>query len=53
MLEARQALSYAEYQKMYAFEVPTDGGEHKFEHQTTGQFRLVGIRDHKRLYQVQ
>ncbi len=53
MLAARQALNYADYQKMYAFEVPTDGGDHKFEHQTNGKFRLTGISQHKRLYQVQ
>ena len=52
MLEARQSLSYADYQKMYAFEVPTDGGDHKFEQQTNGKFRLTGISQHKRLYQV-
>jgi hydroxymethylglutaryl-CoA synthase len=52
MLKARQPLSYAEYQKMYDFEVPTDGGDHEFEHQTNGKFRLAGISQHKRLYQV-
>ena len=52
MLAARKALSYADYQKMYAFEVPTDGGDHEFEQQTTGKFRLMGISQHKRLYQV-
>jgi hydroxymethylglutaryl-CoA synthase len=52
MLAARKALSYADYQKMYAFEVPTDGGDHEFEQQTTGKFRLKGISQHKRLYQV-
>ena len=53
MLAARQALNYADYQKMYAFEVPTDRGAHKCEHQTNGKFRLTGISQHKRLYQVQ
>ncbi|MFT5930396.1 MAG: hydroxymethylglutaryl-CoA synthase [Oceanospirillaceae bacterium] len=52
MLDARQPLNYADYQKMYAFEVPTDGGDHEFEHQTNGKFRLTGISQHKRLYQV-
>ena len=52
MLESRQPLNYADYQKMYAFEVPTDGGDHEFEHQTNGKFRLTGISQHKRLYQV-
>ena len=52
MLAARQSLNYADYQKMYAFEVPTDGGDHEFEQQTTGKFRLMGISQHKRLYQV-
>ena len=52
MLDARKPLNYADYQKMYAFEVPTDGGDHQFEQQTTGQFRLKGISQHKRLYQV-
>ena len=52
MLESRQPLNYADYQKMYAFEVPTDGGDHEFEQQTNGKFRLTGISQHKRLYQV-
>jgi hydroxymethylglutaryl-CoA synthase len=53
MLAARQPLSYAQYRQMYAFEVPTDGGDHEFAHQTNGKFRLTGISQHKRLYQSQ
>jgi len=52
MLADRQPLTYAEYQTMYGFEVPTDGGDHEFAEQTNGQFRLAGISQHKRLYQV-
>jgi len=52
MLADRQSLNYADYQQMYAFEVPTDGGDHAFAKQTNGKFRLAGISQHKRLYEV-
>ena len=52
MLADRQSLNYADYQQMYDFEVPTDGGDHAFAKQTNGKFRLAGISQHKRLYEV-
>ncbi|MCS5559931.1 MAG: hydroxymethylglutaryl-CoA synthase [Oceanospirillaceae bacterium] len=52
MLASRKPLNYANYQQMYAFEVPTDGGDHAFAEQTNGKFRLAGISQHKRLYEV-
>ncbi|MDC9719405.1 MAG: hydroxymethylglutaryl-CoA synthase [Gammaproteobacteria bacterium] len=52
MLASRKPLTYAQYQTMYGFEVPTDGGDHVFAEETNGKFRLSGINQHKRLYQV-
>ncbi|MBT3436744.1 MAG: hydroxymethylglutaryl-CoA synthase [Oceanospirillaceae bacterium] len=52
MLASRKPLNYAEYQTMYGFEVPVDGGDHAFAEQTNGKFRLAGISQHKRLYEA-
>ncbi len=50
LLEKRTELSYPEYLDLYNFEYPTDGGNHQFPEQTTGQFRLAGLEQHKRIY---
>ncbi|MDP6968979.1 MAG: hydroxymethylglutaryl-CoA synthase [Gammaproteobacteria bacterium] len=52
MLAARQPITYAEYVKMYDFQVPQDGASHQFPEQTTGRFRLAGISQHKRQYEA-
>ena len=52
MLAARQPISYAEYVAMYEFQVPIDGGQHSFPRQTNGAFRLAGIDQHKRQYEL-
>ncbi|MEH6625899.1 MAG: hydroxymethylglutaryl-CoA synthase [Motiliproteus sp.] len=52
LLNNRSELSYSEYLELYHFEYPTDGGDHQFPEQTTGQFRLAGISQHKRIYKA-
>jgi len=52
MLDSRQALSYQEYEEFFNFVLPEDGNEFYTPHYNTGHFRLAGIKDHKRLYEV-
>ncbi len=49
-LESRTALSFEEYLRFYNFSLPDDGGEHFVEHETRGQFRLSGVKQHYRIY---
>ncbi len=50
LLSERVELSYAEYLTMYHFTYPIDGEDHAFPVQSTGDFRLTGVSQHKRLY---
>ncbi|MFL6126737.1 hydroxymethylglutaryl-CoA synthase [Actinophytocola sp.] len=50
-IDRRTPLAYAEYRELHQRSLPTDGGEHLTPAQTTGPFRLAGIRDHKRRYE--
>jgi hydroxymethylglutaryl-CoA synthase len=52
MLANRQALTYPEYESFYSFQLPQNGGECKTAKHETGAFRLAGIKEHKRLYEV-
>lgn len=52
MLVTRQPLSYAEYEEFFNFTLPEDGSEFYTPHYDTGKFRLLGVKDHKRLYEV-
>jgi hydroxymethylglutaryl-CoA synthase len=51
MLSNRNILSYSNYAEFYTFSHPQDGGECMLPNHETGQFRLAGIRDHKRIYE--
>ncbi len=51
LLADRLPLTIAEYEELYRFSLPTDGGEHLLPTRTTGAFRLAGIRAHQRLYE--
>ena len=51
MLAERVSLSYPEYEAFYSFSYPEDGTYCKIPVHETGQFRLAGIRDHKRIYE--
>lgn len=52
MLNSRKALSSPEYEDFFNFSLPEDGGEFYIPHYNTGGFRLQGIKEHKRLYEV-
>lgn len=51
-LRARKRLSYETYREFYQTQLPEDGSEHIIQHQSKTQFRLSGIKAHKRLYQT-
>jgi hydroxymethylglutaryl-CoA synthase len=50
-LQNRQSLTYAEYEEFYNFTLPTDGSNFETPAYDTGDFKLVGIANHKRIYQ--
>jgi hydroxymethylglutaryl-CoA synthase len=52
LLKNRTELSYRQYEDIYNLAFPTDGGEHTFSRYQTGPFRLAGVRDHKRIYEI-
>lgn len=51
MLENRTELTYQQYEDIYNYGVPTDGGEYVFPQYRTGPFRFSGISQHKREYE--
>ena len=51
MLEDRTELTYQQYEDIFNYVVPTDGGEYVFPQYRTGPFRLSGISQHKREYE--
>lgn len=51
MLENRTELTYQQYEDIFNYGVPTDGGEHVFPQYKTGPFRFLGISQHKREYE--
>ncbi len=52
ILDNRAELTYQQYEDIYHFGVPKDGGDHSFPLYKTGPYRLAGIKDHKRLYET-
>ena len=51
LLEGRTELTYRQYEDIYHYGVPEDGGDHIFAEYRTGPFRMSGIKDHIRLYE--
>ncbi len=51
LLETRVELTYQQYEDIYHYGVPTDGGEYVFPQYKTGPFRFSGISQHKREYE--
>lgn len=51
LLEQRTELTYQQYEDVYNYCVPTDGGEYVFPQYRTGPFRFSGISQHKREYE--
>lgn len=51
MLEARQELTFRQYEDIYHYKLPQDGGSYEQPLYRTGPFRLKGVTDHKREYE--
>ncbi len=51
LLENRSELTYQQYEDIFNYVVPTDGGEYVFPQYKTGPFRFSGISQHKRDYE--
>jgi hydroxymethylglutaryl-CoA synthase len=51
MLADRTELTYQQYEDIFNYGVPTDGGEYVFPQYKTGPFRFSGISQHKREYE--
>lgn len=52
MLEGRTALTYRQYEDIFQYGVPKDGGDHVFAPYRSGAFRLAGVSGHKRKYEA-
>ncbi|TAN36235.1 MAG: hydroxymethylglutaryl-CoA synthase [Verrucomicrobia bacterium] len=50
MLAERTELTYRQYEDVFRYHVPADGGDHVFAPYRTGLYRLQGIKQHVRLY---
>ena len=50
-LANRSELTYQQYEDIFNYGVPTDGGEYVFPQYKTGPFRFSGISQHKREYE--
>ncbi|MBR8641430.1 hydroxymethylglutaryl-CoA synthase [Streptomyces tuirus] len=50
-ISRRQPVDYARYRELHGLSFPPDGADHPTPPQTTGPFRLSGLRDHKRVYE--
>ena len=51
MLRDRSELSYQQYEDIFNYNVPTDGGIYIFPEYRTGPYRLKGMSGHKREYE--
>ncbi|MBI9020475.1 MAG: hydroxymethylglutaryl-CoA synthase, partial [Verrucomicrobia bacterium] len=51
LLAGRTELTFQQYEDIYHYGIPTDGGEHAFPQYRTGPFRFAGIDAHKRVYE--
>ncbi|NQU39724.1 MAG: hydroxymethylglutaryl-CoA synthase [Lentisphaerae bacterium] len=52
LLDTRTALTVAEYEDIFNLCLPSDGWDYSFSQYRTGPFRLSGVKEHKRLYEV-
>ncbi|MBU1558674.1 MAG: hydroxymethylglutaryl-CoA synthase [Pseudomonadota bacterium] len=52
MMQSREPLSYEDYEKFYQFALPQTGEEFFTPRFQTGAYRLKGINNHQRLYEV-
>jgi len=52
LLEQRQKLSIAEYERFYQHRLPEDGSPYRTARHRTGAFRLAGVDQHRRIYEA-
>ncbi len=52
MLFHRTELTFRQYEDIFNLKFPTDGGDHRFAQYRTGTFRLAGVHQHKRQYEL-
>ncbi|MFN3235305.1 MAG: hydroxymethylglutaryl-CoA synthase [Gammaproteobacteria bacterium] len=52
LINNRNNLSYEQYETRYNYKLPTNGGKIVLPKQQTGKFRLAGIANHKRQYEL-
>ncbi len=52
LLEERKSLSLEEYESFFSFTLPEDGSHYQTDTHKTGSFRLAGIKNHERLYEI-
>ncbi len=51
MLNARQELTFAEYESFYSFKIPTDGSLFELPRWRVGKFRIKAFDKHQRIYE--
>ena len=51
LLTNRSELSYQQYEDIFNYQVPTDGGDYTFPIYATAPFRMRGVHGHKRVYE--
>ena len=51
LLTNRSELSYQQYEDIFNYQVPTDGGDYTFPIYATAPFRMQGVHGHKRAYE--
>ncbi len=52
LLAGRAELTFRQYEDIYNYGIPKDGGEHVFAQYRTGPFRFAGVNAHKRIYEA-
>jgi hydroxymethylglutaryl-CoA synthase len=50
-ISRRQEVDYAKYREIHEHSFPVDGGDYPLPRETTGPYRLAGLRGHKRIYE--
>lgn len=52
LLKTRDEVTLEQYEEYYQFRLPQDGSEFSIPRYKSGSFRLVGLKNHERLYQA-
>lgn len=51
LLDGRMELTFQQYEDIYNYGIPVDGGVYTFPQYRTGPFRFAGLQQHKRIYE--